>query len=86
MKERITITIDDELLQEIDGQIDGTVIKNRSHAIELSLAKAIKQKTISQAIILAGGKYSIKQDGKKTPTVMVKINNKTILSFFWSIM
>lgn len=79
MKERITITIDEELLQEIDGQIDGTIIKNRSHAIELSLAKAIKQKTVNQAIILAGGKYSVKQDGKNTPSVMVKINNKPIL-------
>ncbi len=79
MKERVTITIENNLLQEIDSQIDGTIIKNRSHAIELALSKCFQKKTLNQAVILAGGKYTIKQDGRKIPTFMVRINGKPIL-------
>ncbi len=79
MKERITITIDNDLLREIDNQVDGTIIKNRSHAIELTLAKTLKQKSLTQAVLLAGGNYSIIQDGKKTPTTMVNIRGKPII-------
>ena len=30
MKERITITLDSELIQQIDKRVDGNIIKNRS--------------------------------------------------------
>lgn len=79
MKERITITIDEDILRELDAQIDGVIIKNRSHAIELNLTKALQRRRITQAIILAGGKYDIKQDGKEIPTPMVIIHGKPIL-------
>lgn len=79
MKERVTITIEDELLKDIDAQVDGTVIKNRSHAIELALAKTLQKDVLNQAIILAGGTYNIKQDGKKTPSFMVKVGGKPVL-------
>jgi len=79
MKERVTITIEQNLLKEIDEQIDGTVIKNRSHAIELALTKCSQHKTLNQAIILAGGEYTIKQDGKKIPTLLADIQGKPVL-------
>ncbi len=34
MKERITVTIDKELLRWIDKQIDEKIFANRSHAFE----------------------------------------------------
>ena len=37
MKERVTLTLDSEILKQIDQSIDGFHIKNRSHAIELLL-------------------------------------------------
>ncbi|MBN1175767.1 NTP transferase domain-containing protein [Candidatus Woesearchaeota archaeon] len=79
MKERITITIDEDMLSSIDAQVDGTVIKNRSHAIELNLSKALQRKNISQAVILAGGPYELKIDRKDIPTTMLEVNGKTIL-------
>ncbi len=79
MKERITITIDENMLKLLDDQVDGIAIKNRSHAIELNLAKSLQKKAIAQAVIFAGGKYNITQDRHEIPTVMVKIKGKPIL-------
>ncbi len=79
MKERITITINDDLLRAIDSQVDGTTIKNRSHAIELALSKTILNKRLTQAVILAGGTYEVKQDGKTIPTLLAKVNGTTII-------
>jgi len=79
MKERITITIDQQLLSEIDAQIDGTIIKNRSHAIELNISKCIQKKGIRQAVILAGGDLTVEQEGKDLPPFLININNRTII-------
>lgn len=79
MKERITITIDSDLLGKIDDQVDGVNVKNRSHAIELSLSRVLDRTRIKQAIILAGGPYEVKQNGRSIPTTMVQINNKPVL-------
>lgn len=54
-RERLTITLKKSLLNKVDGIIDGVRIRNRSHAIEYLITKSISP-TISQAIILAGGK------------------------------
>jgi len=78
-KERITITIDQDLLNELDNQVDGLTIKNRSHAIELNLEKIIKRKKIHQAIILAGGRHEVTVDGKTIPSVMATVNSKPVL-------
>ena len=39
MKERVTLTIDHDLLEKIDHKVDGSEIKNRSHAVELFLRR-----------------------------------------------
>ncbi|MGM5480630.1 MAG: nucleotidyltransferase family protein [Nanobdellota archaeon] len=79
MKDRITITIDQKLLSSLDKQIDGVLIKNRSHAIESVLSKTLGRQSISQAIILAGGKYTVEQDGKKKPAFLLDVNGRTAL-------
>ena len=35
MKERITITIDKDLLEWVDKKIEGKIFANRSHALEV---------------------------------------------------
>lgn len=55
MKERITVTIERNLLRAIDASVDGMQVKNRSHAIELLVERALKHVLPSKAIILAGG-------------------------------
>jgi len=42
LKERITITIDKELLEWLDKQIDEKIFANRSHGIEFLIKRKIK--------------------------------------------
>lgn len=60
MRERITISIQKELLGKLDHQVDGSKIRNRSHAIEHFLTKSLDNNDISNAVILAGGQQAIK--------------------------
>lgn len=54
-RERLTITLKKSILGKIDGLIDGTKIRNRSHAIECLITQSLTPK-VKQAVILAGGK------------------------------
>lgn len=53
-RERLTITLKKSVLAKVDGFIDGTKIRNRSHAIEYLITQSLTPK-INQAVILAGG-------------------------------
>jgi len=54
-RQRLTITLSEDTLSKIDGFIDGTKIRNRSHAIEYLINQTLTPK-VSQAVILAGGR------------------------------
>ena len=43
MKERLTITVDKELLDKVDKIVDGVNIRNRSHAIEYLIRSALSE-------------------------------------------
>jgi NDP-sugar pyrophosphorylase family protein len=80
MKERITLTIEKEILGRVDRSINGTDVKNRSHAVELLLTKAFGENKPSKAIILAGGKGTrMKSMTNSLPKPMLRIHNKPIL-------
>ena len=53
MKEKISITIDAQVLKEIDRLVDHITIKNRSHAIEYLARKSVGKRRV--AVILCGG-------------------------------
>lgn len=72
MKERVTLTLDKELIKEVDTRIDGYNIKNRSHAIELLLRNSLGNIGIKKAIILAGG-------NKNNIRPLLKVHNKPLL-------
>jgi NDP-sugar pyrophosphorylase family protein len=55
-RERLTITLRSDLLQEVDGLVDGINLRNRSHAIEILLSKTLESGKVKTALILAGGK------------------------------
>lgn len=42
LKQRITVTVDEELIKLIDSEVDGQLIKNRSHAVELCIRQQVK--------------------------------------------
>lgn len=52
---RLTITLKNELVKQLDKFIDGSRIRNRSHAIEYLLTKSFGP-GVGRALILAGGR------------------------------
>jgi NDP-sugar pyrophosphorylase family protein len=78
MKERITLTIDKELLLRVDEKIDGSKVKNRSHAVELLILKALSSNRPRKAVILAGGEIE-----SKTSRFLMMVKDKSLLE--WNI-
>src|SRR3989338_6453787 len=54
-RERLTITLKKSILEKVDSLIDGTNLRNRSHAIETLISRSLHP-TVSTAVILAGGR------------------------------
>jgi len=80
MKERVTLTIEKEILTKVDQTVNSTDVKNRSHAIELLLVKAFGDHKPSKAIILAGGQGNrMKPMTNFIPKPMMRIHDKPLL-------
>ena len=78
--ERVTITIDDDLLKQIDGMVDGSNVKSRSHAVDLLLRSAVSQASVKKAVILAAGKKErlwSEKHSKIKP--LVEVDGKTVI-------
>ena len=73
MRHRLTITLSEEILRRVDKIIDGKEIRNRSHAIETTLAKNLDPK-IDTAVILAGAPFK----GKVMPALR-KYNGRLLI-------
>jgi len=70
-RDRITISIKEEILRKIDQKIDGVRTRNRSHAIELLVTESLGLSQINSAVIMAGGKGAL----RLIPLVENTINN-----------
>lgn len=70
MKERISLTLNKSVLAKLDKLVDKTQMRNRSHAVEILLTKALSMDIPKQAVILAG-----KHDEKS----LRKINGKFLI-------
>ena len=82
MKDRVTLTLDRDILRTVDERIDGTHIKNRSHAIELLLRQSLKSNIPQYAVILAGGKGTrLKPLTDKTPKSLVELSGAPIVQY-----
>lgn len=82
MRERVTLTLDSDILKQIDDSIDGHEIKNRSHAVELLLIRAMTGDRPSKAVILAGGKKrALKKLIGAKPQVLAPIKGKPIIHY-----
>lgn len=71
-KSRLTITLSQDLLKNVDATIDEHLIRNRSQAIEHLLVQSLGKK-VSTAVILAG-------DTSPTPRCLKKIGDRHLLS------
>jgi len=79
LKERITLTIEKDILEKIDARVDGSNIKNRSHAVELLLIKAMSANRLGKGVILAGGEA----EKNKKITILDNVNDRSLLE--WNI-
>lgn len=64
-KSRLTITLPKDILSKIDATIDGSVIRNRSHAIESLIRQSLKN-PVETAVILTGGDRFTENPATKT--------------------
>jgi len=77
-RERVTITIKDDLIKQVDRLVDGLTIRSRSQAIEYLLSKHLSDFRLKNAFLFAGGKKSELLLGNK-PKFLAKIRGKTVL-------
>jgi len=78
-RERLTITISKRLIKLLDDSIDGARIRNRSHAIEYLLSRALAPK-VNRAVILAGGEgVKMRPFTYEMPKALIPIKGKPLL-------
>ncbi len=76
---RLTITLEKDILKQLDEYIDGARIRNRSHAIEYVLRKYFAPK-VRKAVILAGGKgLKMRPFTDELPKAMIPVNGRPVL-------
>ncbi len=82
MKTRITISLNPQILKELDSIVDGENILNRSNAIERILKERFSPKSIKKAFILAGGQgIRLRPLTYELPKPMVPIKGKPIMEY-----
>src|SRR3989339_2223004 len=87
MKERITITLNKNLIGQIDKRIDGIDIKNRSQEIELLLAEALGTNIPSKAVLLVGGRGTrLMPLTDKIPKALLEVQGKTITEHLFDLL
>lgn len=77
MKEKISITLEKNLLKSIDSVIDRIYIRNRSQAIEHLIKKVVDES--KTAVILAGGPEEKLKISKDEYRLFSEINNETVM-------
>lgn len=79
MRTRLTITLQDSVIERLDSAIDGVKIRNRSHAIEYFLNRSFYSEE-TQAVILVGGEGSrMRPYTYEMPKCMLLFHQKPLL-------
>ncbi|MFH1055207.1 MAG: sugar phosphate nucleotidyltransferase [Candidatus Altiarchaeota archaeon] len=79
-RERLTITLRNDLLRELDDMVDGIKVRNRSHAIEVLISRVLESKKVKRAFILAGGKGTrMRPFTYEMPKPMIPIKGRPLI-------
>ncbi|MDO8564312.1 MAG: sugar phosphate nucleotidyltransferase [Nanoarchaeota archaeon] len=77
-KTRVSIYIDEEVISRVDKEIDNSIIKSRSEAIEFIIKRHLSEK--KTCVILAGGpSENLLIKGKDIYRPLVEIKGKTLI-------
>lgn len=80
VKERISLTLEKDLINSVDTLVDGVKFRSRSHVMEFLLNKGLGKGKLRKAYILAGGKgMKLRPITYEIPSAMVPIKGKPIL-------
>jgi NDP-sugar pyrophosphorylase family protein len=80
VKERISLTLDKNLIESVDSLVNGVKFRSRSHVMEYLLNKGLGKGSLRKAFILAGGKgMKLRPITYEIPSAMVPIKGKPIL-------
>jgi len=78
-RDRLTITLQPELIKALDKTIDGRTIRNRSHAIEYWLTQVLIP-PVTKVLILAGGEgVNFRPLTYELPKALIPIKGKPLL-------
>lgn len=80
-RSRLTITLKNDLVKKLDAFIDGSRIRNRSHAIEYLLEQSFPS-VMKKAVILCGGKgLRMRPFTYEMPKAMIPVHDKPVIEY-----
>lgn len=87
MKERITLTLEKEILGKVDKTVDGIKVRNRSHAVEMILSKYMNMRELNTAFILCGGEGTrLRPITYETPKALVPVHGKPLIEHMFDLL
>lgn len=78
-RERLTITLRQDVLEQLDRKIDGYRLRNRSHAIEYFLSRELGGKLTRAAVLCGGRGVQLRPFTYELPKPMVPVKGRPLL-------
>lgn len=78
-RERITVTIRQDLLQGLDRMVDRHRIRNRSHALEVALSRTLDSPARQAVILASGAGTHMRPFTYEIPKPLIPVNDKPLL-------
>ena len=78
-KERLTITLDTQTLEQLDELIDGVTVRNRSHAIESILQKQLRTHISKVLVFAAGEGIKLRPLTYELPKALIPVHGKPLI-------